>query len=191
MVQADHNSQLVKQEVVMKNIFIRDPKTGQQHLMAQTSQAGGQQYLVQKHGFSTDVVSNQDGGQGKKREETSVANQVEEPAGHSTHDVTLLHNDGNTLSWANRMEEVKSKAVEEINPAKLNEKLLVKVKRLDNEAELDVLDRALQDGINHPDERKQSELKETEKDVENTNWERITFQENLTRWEQQMKGWLM
>ena len=84
-----------------------------------------------------------------------MANQVEEPAGHSTHDVTLLHNDGNTLSWANHMEEVKSKAVEEINPAKLNEKLLVKVKRLDNEAELDVLDKALQDGINHQDERKQ------------------------------------
>ena len=98
---------------------------------------------------------------------------------------------GEELPPEENMEEDKSKAVEEINPAKLNEKLLVKVKRLDNEAELDDLDRALQDGINHQDERKQSELKETEKEVENTNWERITFQENLTRWEQQRKGWLM
>ena len=70
LVQADPNSQLVKQEVVMKqedsniqqsiqqllqnqigkhqNILIKDPKTGQQHLVVQTSQAGGQQYLVQK-----------------------------------------------------------------------------------------------------------------------------------------------
>ena len=68
LVQADPNSQLVKQEVVMKqedsniqqsiqqllqnqigkhqNILIKDPKTGQQHLVVQTSQAGGQQYLV-------------------------------------------------------------------------------------------------------------------------------------------------
>ena len=76
------------------------------------------------------------------------------------------------------MEEDKSKAVEEINSAKLNGKLLVKAKQLNKEAEsskkskiapaeLDDLDRASQDEIKYQAEKSRSELKETKKELGN------------------------
>ena len=100
------------------------------------------------------------------------------------------------------MEEDKSKAVEEINSAKLNGKLLVKVKQLNKEAEsskknkiapveLDDLDRALQDKIKHQAEKSQSELKETKKELENMKLGKDNLSKNLTRWKQQMKDWLI
>ena len=91
-----------------------------QQLLVQASQPSRQISVnSSQHGFSTDAESNQDGCQGKKREETSVANhledkeqketlatnQVEEQAEHSTHDVTVFHTDIDTLSGPSRVED--------------------------------------------------------------------------------------
>merc|ERR1711970_1503668 len=89
------------------------------------------------------------------------------------------------------MEEDKSKAVDEINSAKLkNGKLLVKVKQLNKEveslkknknapAELDDLDRALQDEMKHQAEKCQSELKEAKKELDNMKLEKDNLSKKL------------
>ena len=106
-------------------------------------------------------------------EETAEAQQS------SPSKIVLLETETSALRQRiQNMEEDKSKAVEEINSAKLNGKLLVKAKQLNKEAEsskkskiapaeLDDLDRALQDEIKYQAEKSQSELKETKKELGN------------------------
>ena len=47
--------------------------------------------------------------QDKEQGKTLATNQVEEQAEHSTHDVTVLHNDVDTLSVANHLEDKEQK----------------------------------------------------------------------------------
>ena len=54
----------------------------------------------------------------KEQGKTLATNQVEEQAEHPTHDVTVLHNDVDTLSGANHVEEEERKT-ENINLEKI------------------------------------------------------------------------
>merc|ERR1719206_54007 len=110
----------------------------------------------------------------------------------SSSEIILLETEISELRQKVRnTEEDKSKAVDEINSTKLkNGKLLVKVKQLNKEveslkknknapAELDDLDRALQDEIKHQAEKCQSELKETKKELDNVKLEKDNLSKKL------------
>jgi len=90
-----------------------------------------------------------------------------------------------------KLEDDKSKKVEELNSAKLkNGKFLVKVKQLNKEietlkksksapAELDDLDRALQEEVKHQAEKCQNELKESKKELDSLKLERDNLSKKL------------
>jgi len=108
----------------------------------------------------------------------------------SSSEVLLLETEISELRQKIRnLEDDKSKCVEDLNSAKLkNGKFLVKVKQLTKEietlkknkgapAELDDLDRALQDEMKHQAQKSQNELKESRKELDTLKLEK----ENLSK----------